>query len=128
VIISELEIQYEARKIVAASYGRGIWESPLYEDTDIEGLGISGDGFTPFFKVYPVPAENELYLEIANATEGQIVVDVYDLQGRLVLQDSFESAVAIKGKLNVNTLKPATYFIRARNGNTIYGATFQIVR
>jgi len=128
VIISELEIQYEARKIVAASYGRGIWESPLYEDTDIEGLGISGDGFTPFFKVYPVPADNELYLEITNATEGQIVVDVYDLQGRLVLQDSFESAVAIKGKLNVNTLKPATYFIRARNGNTIYGATFQIVR
>ncbi len=33
VIISELEIQYGTKKIRAATYGRGIWESPLVPST-----------------------------------------------------------------------------------------------
>jgi photosystem II stability/assembly factor-like uncharacterized protein/PKD repeat protein len=32
VIVSELEINYNNRKLRAATYGRGMWESPLYSD------------------------------------------------------------------------------------------------
>jgi len=32
VIVSELEINYTSRKLVAATYGRGVWESSLYVD------------------------------------------------------------------------------------------------
>ena len=30
VVVSELEIHYASEKIRAATFGRGIWESPLY--------------------------------------------------------------------------------------------------
>jgi hypothetical protein len=32
VIVNELEIHYEAKVIRAATYGRGVWESPLYSE------------------------------------------------------------------------------------------------
>jgi hypothetical protein len=35
VVVSELEIQYATRKIRAATYGRGIWESDIVEDQGV---------------------------------------------------------------------------------------------
>ena len=54
VFVSELEIQYEAGKIRAATFGRGVWESNLYNPTSIKDNptimkgagGISGKAAT----------------------------------------------------------------------------------
>ncbi|MCU0428907.1 MAG: T9SS type A sorting domain-containing protein [Cytophagaceae bacterium] len=40
--VNELEINYTSNKILAATYGRGIWESPLYENVTEPLLEING--------------------------------------------------------------------------------------
>lgn len=41
VVVDELEIQYATRKIRAATYGRGLWESDLYEQPTIPDANFS---------------------------------------------------------------------------------------
>jgi len=128
VIISELEIQYDAQKIVAATYGRGIWESPLFEETDIFGLGISKPSFSPVFTVYPVPADDMLHFEITHVTPGELKAGIYDLTGKLLIEKTFVISGNVKESIELKTLNPSTYFLKMTDGKTDYNATIIIAR
>lgn len=128
VIVTELEIQYEAQKIVAATYGRGIWESPLYETTTIEGLGISDPKpYSPIFKVYPNPTDDKLYIDISKTVAGEIVIDVLNVEGKIVLSEQSNCSETFSGSINVQNLLPGNYFVHVKNGNTVFSASIAIL-
>jgi photosystem II stability/assembly factor-like uncharacterized protein len=128
VIISELEIQYEAQKIVAATYGRGIWESPLYEETTIENVGIEKPSYSPLFSVYPNPASDLLNINIQQSTKGDVLVEVFDLKGQIVIKQKYLAENSFKVSIDISSLTPSAYFIRVQNGRSIFSASVSVVR
>jgi hypothetical protein len=84
VIVLELEINYLENKIKAATYGRGLWESPL---------------ISPSVSV-PETAENEMLIVFPNPSDGNITIvteygenatpllQVFDMSNRLVYSNS----------------------------------------
>jgi photosystem II stability/assembly factor-like uncharacterized protein len=129
VIINELEIQYEAQKIVAASYGRGIWESPLYEETTVEALNIGKPQiYQPVFSVFPNPADDVLNIVINTSVPGKMVVDIFDLQGKKLMSTEFFCTDSFQGSIDISSLPSGSYFVKTRNGNTDFSASVNIVR
>ncbi|MCW8982019.1 MAG: T9SS type A sorting domain-containing protein [Altibacter sp.] len=105
VIINELEINTVTNEIYAASYGRGLWVSPVADNV----LGIETASFLEGSKLYPNPANQEITLSITEALETDL--RVFDTSGKLVL---FLSNVWVDRNytLNVSTLQSGLYFIR----------------
>jgi photosystem II stability/assembly factor-like uncharacterized protein len=128
VIVSELEIQYEAQKIVAATYGRGIWESALYEETNIEGLGIDNQHtYQPVFQIYPNPASRQLFFNVSKTIPGDITASILNMQGKLILQKSFDCQEKFQGSIDINELPVGSYILKVKNGNTIFSSVFVVV-
>lgn len=66
VMINELEINTETRMLYAATYGRGLWVSPLVERT----LGTQENVFEKSVRIYPNPATTAITLELSKTMEG----------------------------------------------------------
>ena len=56
VIVNELEIQYATRKLRAATYGRGVWQSDL---VGLQGVVITGDPSTVAFGSHEVSVPSD---------------------------------------------------------------------
>jgi photosystem II stability/assembly factor-like uncharacterized protein len=113
--VRELEINYSIGKIRAATYGRGIWEAPLYNFVGIEESDISGE-----FAIYPNPAKNIINIDVTGKTEGTINITLFNIVGAMVKK--VEGIVPSKNiTLDVSKLVSGTYFVKiaAKKGNCI---------
>ncbi len=84
-LITDLEIRREARKLVAGTYGRGVWEADLLP---INTADSPDDGFISrnlmLDPPYPNPIRGEATLRFAARAEGLVSIEVLDVQGRQV--------------------------------------------
>jgi hypothetical protein len=85
-------------------------------------LGLTDDAtYTPVV-VYPNPSEGDINFIIPK-TEGDIMLMVYDLYGRLIYEQVFSASVMI----SVNPGLPAgKYMARLRTGSLSYQSMFQV--
>ena len=105
VIINELDINNETNTLYAASYGRGLWASPLVEDV----LAIKH--FIDPTKVvgYPNPVENIFTINLPVTTN--VDVRVFDTQGKLVqFQRNIENTNTII--INTQLFNKGVYYVR----------------
>ena len=104
VIISELEINYAENKLYAATYGRGLWRTNLYDPS------LSIDEFeVADVKLFPNPASNEVTL---SWNKGENVsVKIFDNLGKLV---HYTSDVSLQNnfKINTSSFTSGMYFVR----------------
>lgn len=105
VIINELEINNVTRKLYAATYGRGLWVSPLVERT----VGIEDNTFAKDIVLFPNPASVEVSLKVPGNIEAEI--RVFDMNGRLLKY--FKNA-QIDGvyEMDISSLSAGIYFVR----------------
>lgn len=105
VIINELEINNVTRKLYAATYGRGLWVSPLVERT----VGIEDNTFAKDIVLFPNPASAEVSLKVPGNIEAEI--RVFDMNGRLLKY--FKNA-QIDGvyEMDISSLSAGIYFVR----------------
>jgi hypothetical protein len=102
--INELEINTADNKIYAATYGRGLWRSNLYDSN------LSVDNFEfDELSMYPNPAKNEVNIKW-NTTE-DVNVRIYNLQGKLIF---FSKNVKFSEtfKIDVSPFEAGTYFVK----------------
>ena len=86
VVVSDLEIQDNERKLVAGTYGRGMWEIDL---TSGGGVGVEADvaprsSSLMLDRPWPNPISDQARLRFAARTAGRVTLDVYDVAGRHV--------------------------------------------
>ena len=105
VMINELEINTETRMLYAATYGRGLWVSPLVDSV----LSTQDNVFEKSVKLYPNPTTTEITLELPKTMEGE--VRVFDIMGKLLVFDA-DAKFLNKYTMNVSSLAPGTYFVR----------------
>jgi hypothetical protein len=105
VMINELEINNETNMLYAATYGRGLWVSPLVAGT----AGIQDRISENNVKVYPNPATSQITIELPKTMKAEI--RVFDITGKL-LKFETDSQISNKRIVDVSTLTPGTYFVR----------------
>jgi len=119
VIINELEINNETDMIYAASFGRGLWVSPVVDPTLSTDDFITEDSVT----VFPNPATSEISIALDTPSEGDI--RLFDITGKLIV---FEKDIFLdtNHKIDLSSLESGTYFLRI---NTTLGTvTKKILR
>ncbi|MEP5254194.1 MAG: T9SS type A sorting domain-containing protein [Winogradskyella arenosi] len=112
--ITKLDLYYGATgesRIRVATYGRGVWESPLYDDSDVVLSVDNPELERDTVVVYPNPVSTTLYVQLATP-EGDIVLSVFSLSGAKVLENSFKTHKGLNLlKLDIENLKPGVYIL-----------------
>ncbi|MTE27302.1 VPS10 domain-containing protein [Winogradskyella ouciana] len=107
--INELEINTADNRIYAATYGRGLWRSNVYD----ENLSVDEFEFNDF-TLYPNPANNEVNLKWNKPDD--VSVRIYNTLGKIVfygkkvnLQNGF--------KIDVSPFDSGLYFVKLNSDN-----------
>ena len=86
VVVNELEIHYSSQKIVAATYGRGIWEAPLRSTGGPVPTSISNSKDFTSLNIYPNPAQSYIQVSIPWGFTPQDMWIIYSLDGKKLLE------------------------------------------
>jgi photosystem II stability/assembly factor-like uncharacterized protein len=106
VIINELEINYADERIYAATYGRGLWASPI-ADNVVLGRKDLINNESVF--VFPNPAGDEL--RISAPVPLNASVRIFDVTGKLM---RYLVEVTNKEAIDISGLRPGVYFARVQ--------------
>ena len=104
VIVKELEVHYDKGTISAATFGRGVWESPLntlpsVATNDLENLRYS---------IYPNPAKHQINIR---TNSNNIIVRIFSLTGEKIIETSSKT-------ISINHLAKGCYIVEvATNGS-----------
>ena len=105
VIVNELEINTVDNKLYAATYGRGVWCSPLFESS----VSVENSKLTNSISIYPNPATN--IVNISWDKDYKSEIRLFDLQGRIVC---FSANVELLNNhtIDISNLDNGIYFIK----------------
>ena len=112
VIINELEINNATNMLYAATYGRGLWVSPLVVGTAGVEDRIADSNVT----IYPNPATSAFTIALPKTMKAEI--RIFDITGKLLIYEA-NALIASKHTVDVSSLSSGTYFVRL---NTEEGA------
>jgi hypothetical protein len=81
-------------------------------DSNIESISGSNQNSELNMNVYPVPANEELTIELSQKTEGQYLVRVFSMSGAMVFNEIIVVDEKVTFKLNSTYWEQGTYFIQ----------------
>ena len=103
--INELEVNNANGMIYAATYGRGLWVSPVVGGT----AGVDDNAFVNNVSLYPNPASSEITIGLKAPINADI--KVFDIAGKLLNHDA-NAFIANKYTMDVSSLSSGVYFVR----------------
>jgi len=104
--VYELEINYATGMIRAATYGRGLWEGPLYNC-----IGITENEPSLNFNVSPNPAGKLLNIIFDPSTSPVKDIKLFNIAGTLTKQVSPDKN-SLQTCIDVSDMAPGTYFLK----------------
>ncbi|KAB2810309.1 T9SS type A sorting domain-containing protein [Phaeocystidibacter luteus] len=87
-------------------------------------VGIEEVDLSNVIDVYPNPAEDVVFLEFGDDFNGDIEINVVDLQGRTVISTSEVAIEGTKVPVSLNTLTPGVYMMNIAQGDAM--STFKL--
>ena len=95
-------------------------------------LGVLDHLFTDKnMRIYPNPVKNELYIQPLLESSGELSVQLFDLQGRHIMQKNFYLQTGMeKQELDLSALQEATYMLNVQfsHGQNNYRQTYKIIK
>jgi len=114
VIILEMEINYKENKIKAATYGRGLWESPLYNSA----VGVPEEPIASEFSIYPNPSKGIFTIDIDLSSNDNYSLIIKDMLGKTVFEESTMTGAGYYQKqIDLSSLPIGAYIVFLRNEN-----------
>jgi len=92
---------------------------------EIQTLGIKETALNITLAAFPNPTVDNLTLQIGNYNNEKLSYQLFDMLGR---QLSKGQIVAAKTQINMNSLRPATYFIKVINQKNKKVISFRIIK
>lgn len=125
VVVSELEIYYDPvtpseSKLKAATYGRGLWETAVYDSGVQTGAGSLAKVVET---IYPNPSSGQFKLNFADYNGEEIAVEVRSLSGKLVYKNSFNVQ---SNTINLEHLADGVYVLQVQKNKQWYGQSIVI--
>jgi len=116
-----LEINYAESKLYAATYGRGLWSTPLFDTAP----SSTQDNMIAKVSIYPNPAVEAISIE-SDVEMMDTDIEVYNNVGQIVIKKSNQS---FRNKaINVNTLPSGIYYLRMTNKQGQLTEKFSVLR
>jgi len=114
VVVVDMEIQYPSQKLRSATYGRGIWESDLYEPSDLTGISKPIIHDEPYCQIYPNPTQNILNIEAHFPTNlNTVEVKIFTTLGKEIYQEKGDVSNGIyQGKIDGEKFGKGLFFVR----------------
>jgi photosystem II stability/assembly factor-like uncharacterized protein len=107
VIVNDIDINYTEDKLVAATFGRGLWHINIANTTlQVETLELTENQF----KLYPNPVTNELFKFSVAKEYANFNFKIFNILGGVVLEGK---KVSETGTINVSTLSNGLYVFKA---------------
>jgi len=117
VIVNEIEIQYNTEKIRAGTYGRGLWESPLYYSP----VDISENQVSSLFKIYPNPSNGIIYVDSYSKVHGKSTVNIYNETGQQIHHKELNNNILyLSEKIDLTSLCKGVYLIEILTNDQLY--------
>ncbi|MDP4266802.1 MAG: T9SS type A sorting domain-containing protein [Bacteroidota bacterium] len=116
VIVNELEINYTSQKIYAATYGRGLWKSGLYEPSINAGLNNPENNISDF-AIYPNPSKGLFNIRLRNYIKETLSYNIYDLNGKKLLAGLLNTNNNEYFDVNASKLTSGIYIIEVKGLN-----------
>ncbi|MBN2778239.1 MAG: PKD domain-containing protein [Bacteroidales bacterium] len=76
--------------------------------------------------LYPNPTKNECYYELQLNRQTLIILDLYDMGGRILYSEHIDNASYVFKTLELGALQPGMYFLRMRYSNK--SETYKIIK
>jgi hypothetical protein len=124
VIIDELEIHYATGKIRAATFGRGMWESPLYSATGVTYHPSTYNSFS----VHPNISSGNFTVDINTNGNALAELEVLNSLGEKVfsVKENIPGAGLIK--IDISKQPAGIYFIKTLVDNEMMTEKFMLVK
>ena len=124
VVISELEIQKEERRLYASTFGRGIWSTPLFDQITV----TKNVAFQEMkASISPNPTRGEINLKLENNTFDQLQLQLIDVTGKILNQQKLdlhkEKIWEHKFEWNIPS---GLYFLRLSDGEASKAVKFLV--
>ena len=100
--------------VMSADWTTIAWEQPI--EPAINNTGVN-ENQSNTLAVYPNPAISEAFVTITNA--GMTTVSVYDIQGRLVNEQSVEAKAGEQVRISTEMLNAGMYFITVSDDSAV---------
>ena len=100
--------------IMSADWTTIAWEQPI--EPAIDNTGVN-ENQSNTLVVYPNPAVNEAFVAVESA--GMTTVSVYDIQGRLVSEQSVDAKAGEQVRISTEMLNTGMYFITVSDDSTV---------
>jgi hypothetical protein len=123
VVVSELEIHYGAQVVRAATYGRGIWETPLYAPSDFSRIQEYNDNGLNL-TLFPNPVKNELNITANLTGENHVQITVFSLNGKKLFVSDEMTNDGLNKNINLQQLSAGAYMIQVNINDAIYSTRF----
>ena len=101
--------------IMSADWTTIAWEQPIEPATDNTSVN---ENQSNTLVVYPNPAINEAFVAVESA--GMTTVSVYDIQGRLVSEQSVDAKAGEQVRISTEMLNAGVYFVKVSNDNAVH--------
>jgi PKD repeat protein len=75
-------------------------------------LGVNNITLENAWQIYPDPFTNQLYINSTSASQGIQQIEIYDVLGRVVLQQRIGGSSAQPLQIDVSSLQQGVYFLR----------------
>ncbi len=111
--VAELEIDDNAFKIWAGTFGRGLWSSDLFGTAGEIGASLAYIDQTSQFHVYPNPSNGIFTVAQRTGKTEPCTYLVTDANGRTVAFDS--NPFTLSTKIDLSSVSPGVYFIEIKN-------------
>ena len=103
-----------ACSIISDDWSTIAWEQPIEPAVDNTGVN---ENQSNTLAIYPNPAINEAFVTVESA--GMTTISVYDIQGRLVSEQSVDAKVGEQVRISTEMLNAGMYFITVFDDSTV---------
>lgn len=98
-----------------------------YDYSEIAAL--SGQDTKAVTKLYPNPAENELFLEIISDADFNAIINIYDNKGRKLINKKYPVKTGHNEmQINISNLMPAAYILRIQCEKETYQKQIEFIK
>lgn len=110
-------VEINKTRLIASSYHNGFW----YRDDVITDIKTPEVQNADKISVYPNPFRDQITIKCDNINVYKILIKIYDNQGRVVLQQSFNDLNSLTN-MKLDNIAPGVYFINLISGENVYSA------
>ncbi|WP_445722304.1 T9SS type A sorting domain-containing protein [Flavobacterium sp.] len=105
VSVRDLEINLIDSKLIAATYGRGIWQTDIPQDP------LSSESFKlTNISIYPNPSRGLFTIALGDVQPN--LIEVYDITGKIILSRTNNSITNFETSLDLSSASQGVYFVK----------------